>query len=218
MGRNRKLLSLAATVILASLSKLAMAAEMPTALDQYTRQPEHMTAVMSHVHPYYDAIPSCKPGTAKRINLIPLGPITFNTDGSLLAGRWKEVIKIDGCVTSGLFNVMTATDSAGIVHVVGMLPGTSIGALALQRDAFGYASITARSLAAKQGELASCQQLIVLDTTFSGFGEAINKDVPAGRDPRSWRERWTIKVCGTEVPVNVNFVPDATGTSISTGP
>ena len=201
-------------VLFAAWTTGAVAAEMPMALDQYTHTPEHMAAVMTHVRPYFAVIPSCTPGTAKRIKLIPMGPITFNPDGSLLKGQWREVIKVDGCVNSGLFNVMTVTDAAGAVHVVGLLAGTTIADPQLSRDGIGYAVTTAAALAARKGEPAGCRQINVLDTVFITFGGVVSKATVPGRDPRSWTESWTLKVCATQLAVKMTFVPDATGASV----
>lgn len=207
-------LLIAMTTLFAAGATGGVADVLPSALDPYTRSPEHMAAVMTHVRPYMAAVPSCIAGTAKRIRLIPMGPIDFNPDGSLLRGRWREVIKVDGCATTGLFNVMTATDAAGTVHVVGLLPGTTNASPELSRDGIGYAVSAAVGLAMRQGEPAGCAQINILDTVFTGYGEIVNKVTVPGRDPRSWTEAWTVKVCATQVVVKMTFVPDATGTSI----
>jgi hypothetical protein len=58
-----------------------------------------------------------------------------------------------------------------------------------------------------------CADIHAVDTTFKDFGQVVNADVPAGRDPRSWREDWSFIGCGQPTSVVVRFIPDHTGTS-----
>jgi hypothetical protein len=133
------------------------------------------------------------------------GPVDFAPDGKPLNGRWKEVISVDGCHQSGVFNVMTMVKE-GSVQVAGMLPGSSITGYQMQRDA----ASTAAKMAAPAFP-AGCQQISIIDTAFQGYAEPVKQTLAPGRDPRSWRETWTVLACNKDVSVSMTFVPSPDG-------
>lgn len=186
--------------------------EISPALLAYTAAPEHRAAVMSAVRPYFAIIPSCTPGTAKRITLAVTTPVTFAASGAPASGAWVEGVKVEGCTTSGLFNVITIIQPTGPPRVGGLLPGTTRAPWMLQRDALP----SARSLAA--GKIAGgCGDLRVVDTSFEGFGEVADPQTPADRERRTWSEHWTFAGCGQQTTVTMRFAPDRTGTSFVAG-
>lgn len=198
----------------ASLALSAVAADDNAAqLFAYTAKPEHVTALMAAVRPYYALIPSCQPGTAKRVALNVVSPVSFDPAGVLLSGTWIEGVKVDGCTTSGLFNVLTVVRSGEAPLVGGLLPGSTRAPMGLQRDSLP----TARSVAAAKLP-GNYNDLQAIDTSFERFDKVVNAVVPAGRDPRSWHERWTFAGSGQQATATVTFVPDRTGTSFIANP
>jgi hypothetical protein len=188
------------------------ATSVPPAVVAFTATPEHIAALMNAVRPYYGLVPSCTPGTAKRIGLNVVKPVSVDESGALSGGAWIEHVKVDGCNTSGLFNVFTLIRPGSTPLVGGLLPGTTRADLGLQRDALP----TARQLAgAKLPQ--GCTDVHAVDTKFDSFGEIVNNDVPTGREPRSWREDWAFVGCGQPASVVVRFIPDRTGTSFTVG-
>jgi hypothetical protein len=207
---NRIGLLALAGVALTSAATAQTATTVPPAVLAFTATPDHVAALMGAVRPYFGQLPSCIQGTAKRIGLDVVAPVSVDASGALSGGAWVEHIKVDGCTTSGLFNVFTQIQPGTTPLVGGLLPGTTRAPLGLQRDALP----TVRQLATSklpQG----CNDIYVVDTRFAAFGEVVNKDVPPGREARSWREDWTFIGCGQPASVTVRFIPDRTGTSFT---
>jgi hypothetical protein len=202
-----RVIALASAFALLGASAQA-AEELSPALLAYIATPEHRAAVMSAVRPYFAFIPSCATGVAKRIALRVTSPVSFDATGALSSGSWIEGVKVEGCTTSGLFNVLTMARDGAPPRVGGLLPGVTRAAFELQRDALP----TARSFAASKIP-GGCGELHVIDTSFEGFGAAGNPDLPA----ESWRERWTFSGCGQQTTVTMRFTPDQTGTSFIAG-
>ena len=208
MASEIRLLGLAAAML--SSAALAQTPHVPQAVVAYTATPDHIAAAMNAVRPYYGLLPSCTPGTAKRVGLDIVQPVTTDDSGALTGGAWIEHVKVDGCTTSGVFNVYTQIRPGETPLVGGLLPGTTRAALRLQRDALP----TVRQIAATKLP-SGCGDIHAVDTKFKDFGQVVNSDVPAGRDPRSWREDWSFIGCGQPTSVVVHFIPDHTGTSFT---
>jgi hypothetical protein len=130
-------------------------------------------------------------------------PLEFSSEGdSLVKGAWKEEAVFNICGTKRQLNILNLATSQGVQRRM-LLPGTSIGDPVLQRDGLLYAQAGASRKIARD-----CKARIV-DTRFSSF------DPPASTGKRPWHEIWVVDACGNEVPVEMTFIPDATGTTIS---
>jgi hypothetical protein len=95
---------------------------------------------------------------------------------------------------------------------IALLPGTTIADARLQQDALIYAVMGMQNLMPSL----DCKDIQYTNTSFVAFGEA-NPQVPPGRENRSWTEEWTMRACGVTGIVTMHFLPDATGTTISSG-
>ena len=135
---------------------------------------------------------------------------TFDKAGKPVSGNWRVITRLSGCGQARMFSLFYAFAPNGQMVRLGMLPGSTAADPILQRDALLYAS-TAMGKLTPPG----CKDFKYLDTAFEAFGPA-GANVPAGRDARSWTEKWRIKACGVEGIVKLYFTPDATGTGIST--
>jgi hypothetical protein len=78
----------------------------------------------------------------------------------------------------------------------------------LQRDAIRYA------VAAADGPEAGCRVGFVADTRFV---DRESVTAPGAKAP-AWHEVWTLQTCTKRIEVPVQFIPDATGTTVATGP
>jgi len=132
-------------------------------------------------------------------------PLEFSPDGKApTKGAWREELLIDLCGKQRQLNVLALVQSPAGVKRSMLLPGTSIGDPLLQRDGVLYAQAGAASKAPS-----GCQKFSVLDTSFTSF------DAPTAVGKKAWRELWTLDACGREVAVEMSFIPDATGTTIT---
>jgi hypothetical protein len=208
-----RLIFLALAALCTATAGLADPVPAPPELMNYVKQPAHIKAVLDVIRAQAAQIPMCNPTNVKNSELTAPGPVLFGASGQPSGGRWRETLTVNGCGESGIFNVMTFVDNTGQIRTVGLLPGTTRASPILQRDASEYAFIGAASLRASAG----CKPELwrIIDTVFAGFSAAPAVNVPPGRDPRPWRENWTVLACNVQIIVPLRFVPDATGTGIA---
>lgn len=199
--------------LLAFATDSAAQEDSSAALQAFINTPEHKAALMGSLRPYFGSLPTCHPETARRIGLVVLKPVSFEATGVLSTGAWKESVQVEGCGTSGLFNILTVAREGAPPLTGAMLPGTTHASMLLQRDALTAARSTALARLTS-----GCTEIHVIDTKFEGFGETVNANVPVGRDGRLWRETWTLIGCGQQATVSMQFVPDRTGTTFTAGP
>jgi hypothetical protein len=127
------------------------------------------------------------------------------------AGSWRERVTAQGCGANRVLNVLTFVKSPGRLVSGTLLPGTTHADPLLQRDAFRYAAAAAKVPP-------NCSTIYVADTAFAGVEGAANASLPPQRRIPPWKEEWTIAACGQRSAVTLHFVPDATGTNITTSP
>jgi hypothetical protein len=149
-------------------------------------------------------MPSCRSiNSDGKFNAKIYVPLEFSSDGSSLAkGAWKEEAVFDICGTKRQLNILNLATSQGLQRRA-LLPGTSVGDPVLQRDGLLYAQAGASPKVARD-----CKARVV-DTKFASF------DPPNSTGKKPWHEIWVVDACGVEVPVEMTFIPDATGTTIS---
>jgi hypothetical protein len=155
-------------------------------------------------------VPNCAAPTFQGANVV-IGVLPmFDKAGRPVSGEWRVITRLAGCGQSKGFNLLYSFAPNGQMLRTGMLPGSSAADPILQRDALTYAR-TAMSRLTPPG----CQDIRYLDTAFAAFGPP-GAGVPAGREARSWTEKWTISACAVQGIVTLYFTPDVHGTSIST--
>jgi hypothetical protein len=209
--RTNRLLFFALTLVCTATAGLADPIPASPELVNYANRPAHIRAVLDVIRAQAAEIPMCHPATAKSSVLTAPGPVLFGDNGQPSGGRWTETWTVNGCSQSGVFNVMTFVDKTGQVRTVGLLPGTTRADPLLQKDASEQAYPAAMGRAP-----AECKPQLwrIIDTAFIEFSGAPAVDVPPGRDPRPWRENWTLLACNVRIIVPMHFIPDATGTKI----
>lgn len=214
---------LALALLCTATAGLADSVPVPLELINYINQPAHVEAVEGVIRGEAAQIPMCHPTRNLGRQLTAPGPVLFGANGQPSGGRWTEHLKVDGCsqsgIFSGVFNVMTFVDKSGEIHTVGLLPGTTKADPLLQKDALAY---VARAFIAASGHNpvpppAGCklETSHIIDTAFDGFSGAPAVDVPPGRDPRPWRENWTLLACNVPFMLSLQFTPDANGVTFA---
>ncbi|MGO9801970.1 MAG: hypothetical protein ACLPTM_10095 [Steroidobacteraceae bacterium] len=143
---------------------------------------------------------------------VPYNALSVDDAGNVLGGAWKQTVDEQGCGVSRVLNVMLVAQGAGKLAAVPLLPGATRADPVLQKDAVRYAvQVTA---AAPGGREPDCTVGYVADTEYLGEeGETL-----PGAKGRPWKELWTLQSCTQRALVPMQFIPDATGTSISAGP
>lgn len=213
---------LALGLLLTATVGLANSVPVPPELMNYINQPGHIKAVEDVIRGQAAQIPMCHPTRNLIRQLIAPGPVPFGANGPS-GGRWTERLTYEGCsqsgIFSGVFNVMTFVEKSGQIHTVALLPGTTRADPFLQRDALVYVAraFIAASVHNSVPLPAGCklETSHIIDTAFDGFSEAPAVDVPPGRDPRPWRENWTLLACSVPFMLFLQFTPDATGTTFA---
>ena len=156
------------------------------------------------------SVVGCGAPTLEGANVVIGVPPTFDKAGKPVSGEWRVITRLAGCGQSKAFNLLYSFAPNGQMLRTGMLPGSSAADPILQRDGLTYAT-TAMARLTPPG----CKDVRFLDTAFDTFGRA-GTGVPAGREARSWTEKWTVWACGVQGIVKLYFTPDARGTTVST--
>ena len=175
-----------------------------------TEQSEQNLVKSQALRDWNGAVVDCGAPTLQGANVVIGSLPTFDKAGKPVSGEWRVITRLAACGQSRAFNLLYSFAPNGQMLRTGMLPGSSAADPILQRDALTYAN-TAMAKLAPPG----CQDIRYLDTAFEAFGPP-GAGVPAGREARSWTEKWTIWACGVQGVVKLYFTPDARGTSIST--
>jgi len=141
--------------------------------------------------------------------------VTFAKNGQPRSGAWWSRSPVSGCGIDTVINIFFSVGERGRIIPVVALPGTTHADLVLQRDALLYA-FTGVKL-----RMESCPDLTVTNTRFEAYG--LHGSPP--REPATeaeargpWWETWTVRGCGRAFAVPLEFIPDATGTTINQSP
>ena len=140
-------------------------------------------------------------------------PVSFAKSGYPNAGSWRQAFPVSGCGNDTVLHIyFTATADEKINAIVG-LPGSTHADLTLQRNAERYARMGAMGA---KNVARDCNHFDVRNTKFESYGlaEPATPDPGPGNSFRPWWETWTILACGQLIDVPIDFVPDATGTTI----
>jgi hypothetical protein len=139
-----------------------------------------------------------------------INPVSFAKSGHPNTGSWKQAFPVSGCGNDTVLHIyFTATPDEKITATVG-LPGSTHADLTLQWNSVMYAQTGARHV------VKDCNHFDVRNTKFESYGlvEPPTPDPGPGNGRRPWWETWTMIGCGQIIDVPIDFVPDATGTTI----
>ncbi|PJK31190.1 hypothetical protein [Minwuia thermotolerans] len=120
-------------------------------------------------------------------------------------GQWREQVRIDRCGEPALHNVLVTAGEGASPFMTVLLPGSSKADGRLQVKA--TPAVFAIAGARLEGDCRSSARHIV-DTQFRRWLGSTG-DAPLA--DRLWREIWTVRICGRDVRVQVDFAPDGQG-------
>ncbi len=199
-----------AMVLVAAISASAQTAPMSPELRAFVMRAEQQKAVIGAMMQQWRALaPECAAPELKKMNVAVIEAPIFDTAGNPTRGAWKMVGTLEGCGQSKVMNLRYWFGPEGRLMMSTTLPGTTHADPLLQKDALLHAQIAMVGLAPKD-----CKESAVIDTRFLRYGETIPNARP-GFETRAWEEEWTLKACGVVGAVAIQFIPDATGTTIS---
>ena len=132
------------------------------------------------------------------------GPVRVGERGQPQSGSWIEHVTVEGCGRTRRLNVLAGVRAPGTLATVPLLPGTTHAGPLLQRDGTLYAFTAAV-------DPRKCEPTYVADTAYVGP----RSEAPLVPGKPGWSERWTVSRCGQPVAVEMDFMPDATGTVIT---
>jgi len=147
----------------------------------------------------------CPTLVSKQSQTTIIKPISIGPNGLPNGGTWKQTFPISGCGNDTILNFFFfATADEKIRTIVG-IPGTTHADPLLQRDSMLYAMIAAKAEK-------SCKEIHVINTEFlHEVGQPLE-----GARGMPWDELWTLYTCGKKAQVRMHFIPDKTGTTITT--
>jgi len=137
------------------------------------------------------------------LEILPRPAVSF-ANGKLVSGNWREAVAVTGCGVQRSVPVETIAQRGEILFGIG-LPGSTVTDKRLQADTLDKLLPIVRNLRP------ACADIMVTDTRFEGPFE---EKVPGTRRTTPWRETWSVRICGEDLEVPVEFMPDATGTMI----
>ncbi len=150
----------------------------------------------------------CPPANFTILNqFVLVRPMAFDNSGRPTGGAWKQSVAEKGCGRDRLLNVFFWLDpNANTVRAMPLFPGTTRADPALQKDAMPHAGRAA------QWPENNCKTGYMENTEFlRETGEALE-----GARGKPWDELWTLTSCTRKAKVTLHFIPDKTGTTIST--
>jgi len=120
-------------------------------------------------------------------------------------GQWHEQVRIDRCGDPAWHNVLVTAIKGGTPVMTVLLPGSSKADGRLQVNAAPAAFAIA---GARVGDRCIGGVRHIIDTRFVGYLGTSGDRPP---EQRLWREIWTVRLCGENVSVRMDFAPDGRG-------
>ena len=155
------------------------------------------------------SLPACGSLTDGNVSVTLQQDVAFDAKGLPKSGAWWGHYPVSGCGAERIINILFRAEPSGVRFLV-TLPGRTRANVVLQRDGLTYAFVGAGT------KVRDCKDMEVADTAFDGFGlSSGDKKAP---ETGPWRETWTVAACGRMLAVPLEFIPDATGTTINQRP
>ena len=134
-------------------------------------------------------------------------PVTFDKNGAPVSGEWREGLTVTGCGAPIMLNVLTVVTAPATLSTGYLLPGGTIADPILQNAAQGFA------VRAAGGIPPGCKDPFIADTKFAGY-----EGPDAARQTGSWKELWTLDLCGKPRQIMLHFGVDATSVTVKATP
>lgn len=132
-------------------------------------------------------------------------PIVVDAQQQAQSGSWIEHVAVEGCDRPWQLNVLVVVRQPGSLETFPLLPGTTRADSLLEKDGAFYA-FTAAPIDPK-----GCKPIYVADTKFLS---TLN-DTPLIAGKPGWSEQWTVAQCEKRSSIEMRFVPDRSGTTIT---
>ncbi|WP_416900069.1 MAG: hypothetical protein ACMVY4_10355 [Minwuia sp.] len=144
-------------------------------------------------------------GMQRRELRIVAEPVFFGALPIPQGGQWREQMAIDRCGETVLHNVLVSGIEGDSPHLTLLLPGSSKADGKLQYDASEAAFAIAGARAGRKCREGARR---IVDTRFVRY---LGRSAEAAPAERLWREVWTVRLCDSEVRVQIDFAPDGKG-------
>ena len=186
-------------------------AEAQAALVAYARtEPYRKLMAQALARVPASVVPRCPKLVTADAGLTVTSPLQITSRG-VSAGSWRQSLTARGCGNDTVVNFFFyGTPDGRVITVVGA-PGTTRADLMQQRDARTYTVVAHETVAR------GCSETETVNTRFEGFGSK----PPGAPDPgpqaafRPWWETWTVRGCGKQYQVPLNFTPNRMGMQIA---
>lgn len=205
-----RIATVAVAVLLPGLQAQAQPIPMSPELKAFLTRPEEQQAfggMMGQI--WRSTVENCPSPGVRGMNVVISVPPKFDQAGLPKSGEWRVTAQFEGCGKARTLTVLYLFGPDSRMMRAGLLPGTTITDLRLQKDALLYAAMGMAKIAPKD-----CKDIKYTDTKFMSFGGA-TPPTAAEIGKRPWAEEWTVRACGVTGVVTLNFSPNATGTQIS---
>jgi len=134
-------------------------------------------------------------------------PVVFDKTGVPISGEWREGLTVTGCGAPMTLNVLTQITAPATLATGFLLPGSTIADPILQNYAQAFA------LKAAGGLPAGCMDGYVANTEFAGYEGA-----DAAQQTGTWKEIWTLDLCGPPARVVMHFIVGASSVAVHAEP
>jgi hypothetical protein len=204
------MLKLYAVFAMMAIGASGQTAPMSPELRTFVMRAEEQKAVIGAMQEQWRTlVPECATPQLKNMNVRVVQAPVFDVAGNPTRGVWMMVGQFEGCGQIRVMNLRYGFGPEGKLVRSPMLPGTTHADPLLQNDALFHARVAMIGLAPKD-----CKEITVIDTKFLRYGDESPKARP-GFETHVWYEEWRVRECGVVGTVPINFIPDATGTTIS---
>jgi hypothetical protein len=185
---------------------MASSVPVPPELQTFLRLPDQKKQIFAMMaHQWKTIVPSCPESHLKHDRVVIEQAPSFDKSGTPVTGRWRFIGLVEGCNASHIFTILYDFGPNRQLKRIGLLPGTTVADMQLQREALQHVGTGVANLVPKD-----CEKIDYIDTKFLGFAETV-PDIPAGSNNRAWDEEWTVKACGVTGIVPLHFKPTAPG-------
>lgn len=153
----------------------------------------------------------------KPYSLSLLQPINL-PDGKVhpVAGAWSIAFSSERCGQKKIYNAIVMAKNGGKAEVKPYHPGITMASPLLLKDSMMAAYVSAANKLRIKHSKNDCKDIDLIDMNITQQPHDI---ADGGKTFKGvWQEKWTLKGCGLNVDVLMNFTPDGVGgTNYSTG-
>lgn len=154
----------------------------------------------------------CDTVKAGEARFVVVEPVTMR-DGVPKDGMWKASVPMEGCGTTRVINAFFVVGKEGKIFFLLAAAGSTRGDARLQRDTVMYVVMAGAEATRDCKEKAK-----IIDTRFDTENPVPGSLTLGDRTVafrKSWHETWTMEACGRVYDVGVDYLSDATGTTIT---